>query len=168
MGDAGRVRHALREPMVWLVIALPLAVVIAGFVTLYVSIRSGNEDAVRDPVRRTAQIQTAELGADEAARRLGLSAVLSLRERDVAVLPVAGSFDRAQPLKLVLAHPVQAAQDRELTLAPVATGWSAPATIDAGHDWNIELSGGDPAWRLRGRLKAGERAAHLAPALPAK
>lgn len=158
-------RHPLREPMLWLVMLLPAAVVVAGIATLVIAIRSGGNDAVPDAVRRTAQVQTAELGPDDVARRRGLVAVLQVRGDGVRVLPVQGDFDRTRPLQLTLAHPVQAAQDRHLVLQPDADGWHAAGAPDATHDWPLLLQADDGAWRVHGRLPAGQQAAHLVSSL---
>lgn len=158
-------RHALREPMVWLVMLLPAAVVIAGFVTLGLAITSGNNDAVSDGVRRTAQIQTAELGPEDRARKLGLRAVLQVQSEAVRVLPVHGDFDRGKPLRATFAHPVRADADIDVELRPDANGWHADIAIGATHDWRLQLAPQDAAWRIHGRLPAGQHAAHLASSL---
>lgn len=161
-------RHALREPMMWVVLGLPAIVVVASLATVYIAATSGNADAVRDEVTRTAQVQTSELGRDERAAALGLVAVLSVRGEELRLLPVAGRFPADAPLQLVLAHPLNAVEDRVLALEPVAGGWRAQAPLDAGHDWRVEVVAKDGGWRIVGRLKAGERAARLGPALPAR
>ena len=69
-------------------------------------IRDSPED-----VRRTAQIQTVELGADEAAGQRKLSAVFSVDDGRVSVLAATGEFDRTKPLTLLLQHPIEAAKD---------------------------------------------------------
>src|SRR3546814_10019468 len=46
-------RHPLREPMIWLVIALPLAAVLGGIWLMVLSSRSGSIDSVSDNVQRT-------------------------------------------------------------------------------------------------------------------
>ena len=158
-------RHALREPMVWLVMLLPAAVVVAGFVTLGLAINSGSNDAVSDSVRRTAQIQTAELGPEDRARTLGLRAVLQVQADSVRLLPVQGDFDRSKPLRITFAHPVHAAEDIGLELQPETNGWRADIAIDATHDWRLQLAPQDAAWRIHGRLPAGQHAAHLASSL---
>lgn len=162
-------RHALREPMMWLVILLPAAVVVAGFATLFIAIGSGSNDAVSDRVRRTAQIQTAELGPEERARTLGLVAVLQLQPDAVRVLPVQGEFDRDKPLLATFAHPVRADADIDIELLPDANGWRADIAIDMTHDWRLQLAprhaGPDADWRIHGRLPAGQQAAHLASSL---
>src|SRR3546814_10222127 len=57
-------RHPLREPMIWLVIALPLAAVLGGIWMMVLSSRSGSIDSVSDDVQRTGKIQTTDLGPD--------------------------------------------------------------------------------------------------------
>lgn len=161
-------RHALREPMVWLLIALPAASVIAGIALVVIAVRSGSSDAVIDTVQRTAQIQTTELGPDQRARALKLSAVLRVDDGALEVLPVAGDFVRNAALTLTLSHPSEAAQDRQLQLMPSELGWRVDAELDPGHDWLLQLAPGDRPWRLHGRLRAQQRAAHLGPALPAR
>ncbi|AWV06285.1 FixH family protein [Marilutibacter maris] len=147
-------RHPLREPMVWLLIGLPVAAVVAGIATIVIS--SGGSDAVIDPVERTAQIQTVELGPDERARELKLSAVLQVDGQRLLLLPASGAWTRDttaptvpasagaesgddasaeqrardgtshdRPLTLVLSHPTDAAQDLQVELRPSELGWAA-------------------------------------------
>lgn len=158
-------RHAMREPMVWLVMLLPAAVVIAGFVTLGIAIASGGNDAVPEVVRRTAQIQTAELGPEDRARQRGLRAVLQVQADAVRLVPVQGDFDRNGPLRITFAHPVRADLDASVELLPDATGWQARFALDPTHDWQLRLAPQDAAWRIHGRLPAGQQAAHLASSL---
>lgn len=154
-----------REPMVWLMIGLPLAAVLASVSLVVTAVRTDNNDSVRDDVQHTAQIQTVELGPDARAQSLALSAVLRVSGGGLDVLPVAGDFDRNAPLELVLAHPTEAARDRHLQLRPTELGWHVATALDIDHDWLLDIAPPNHAWRLRGRLRSGEHAAHLAPAL---
>lgn len=158
-------RAAWREPMVWLVAALPAASVVAGIALLVVAVRSGSADAVADPVRRVGQMQMADLGPDARARQLRLAAVVRGGNGTIEVLPVDGGFDRTAPLTLALHHPVDAGRDRSLALLPTATGWRVEGEADLTHDWTLHLSPQDGRWRLQGRWPAGQRAASLRPAL---
>lgn len=167
-----------RNPMLWLIVGLPAAVVVAGFATLAIAIESGGSDAIPDAVRRTAQIQTTELGPDERAAALKLSAVLSVHSGDsghaLELLPATGAFIdngsaqsrrlRAQPLRLLLQHPTRAAEDRELRLLPTANGWRVASTLDGSHDWRLQVLPEGGAWRLHARLPAGQRGVLLTPA----
>jgi uncharacterized protein len=170
-----------RNPMLWLIIGLPTAVIVAGFATLAVAIESGGSDAIPDDVRRTAQIQTTELGPDERAAALKLSVVLSVHTTEGAqaleLLPasgvlldnvsVEGRALRKKPLRLLLLHPTRAAADRELRLRPTAAGWRVEYAMDSSHDWRVQVLPEGGAWRLHARLPAGQRGVLLAPSLDA-
>ena len=158
-------RSPWREPMVWLMIGLPAASVVVGLALVVAAVRSGGADEVSDDVRSTAQMQVSELGPDARAQTMKLSAVLRLEDAAVDVLPVNGDFVRNQALILTLSHPTDATQDRRLILQPSELGWRIAGDVRAGHDWIAQLAPADGRWRLRGRLKAGQRAGYLGPAL---
>ncbi len=151
--------------MVWLVAALPLASVIAGVGLVVIAVRSGGSDSVREPVARTAQVQTSDLDADERAQQLQLTAVLRIDADVVEVLPVTGSFDRNTPLLIALNHPTRESEDRSKRLEPFERGWRAQMEVSDSHDWALAVTDGAGQWRLRGRLSRGLRAAHLKPAV---
>ena len=169
-------RHPLREPMVWLIIALPLAAVISSIWLVVLSYRGGSIDAVADDVQRTGQIQTTNLDPDARASERKLSAVLQSENGVLRVLPATGEFRRDQPLQVQLLHPNIEKADQLLTLAPDDLGWHVAYAADETHDWSIVLSNGagdgkanaSERWRLRGRLARGQHAAHLGPALDAQ
>ena len=161
-------RSPWREPMVWLIAALPAVAVVGGIVMVVVSNRAGNMDAVKDVVDRTAQIQTTDLGPDERAKALGLGAVFRIAKDGVQVFPASGTFDRAQTLHLVMQHPNKGEEDIEVDLKPDDLGWSAPLDVDGRHDWSLQLTSATGDWRLRGRLPRGQQAAHLGSALTAQ
>jgi len=163
-----------RQPVVWLVIALVGAAVAGSIAMLVVAGGDGAVDAVPDEVRRTAQVQVADLGPDENAQRSGLSAIVRIDAKGgfVEALPVSGRFDRAATLRLQLQHPLRASEDVVLDLQPGEDGWRADAdgpllAASGAHDWKLQLSDAGERWRLRGRLPKGQQATHLKPALPA-
>ncbi|MBS0218329.1 MAG: FixH family protein [Proteobacteria bacterium] len=159
-------RSPWREPMVWLVFAIPAAAVFASFALLYESARSsGNNDMVPDEVQRTAQIQTADLTPDARAQQMHLSAVARTAKGTIEVDPVSGEFDRHAPLQLSLHHPTAARLDMVVELAPSANGWSKAQDIDLSHDWNVQLAPANGAWKLHGRWVARQQAIYLRPAI---
>lgn len=159
-------RSAWREPMVWLVAAIPASAVLASFALLTAAARSsGTDDLVGDAVRRTAQVQVADIDADARARQLGLQAIMRIEGESLSVLPAAGAFDRDAGLVLTLRHPTHADRDITQHLQPALHGWSTRIAPDPGHDWNVQLAPDDGRWRLQGRWTTGVRAVHLGPAL---
>lgn len=167
-------RPWFREPLVWLVIGLPAMVVVAGVWTLVVAARAGGADSVPDTVRRTAQVQQADLGPDREAARLGLEAELAVDASSGALqVALRGPAADAQPalLWLELRHPVRA-EDQRLPLSRAGEAWRGrlPAAGGDGiaHDWILRLGPEDGAWRLAGRLEAEAAAATLRPAVAAE
>ena len=154
-----------KTPLMWLVIGLPLASVVAGVALVVIAVRSGGADAVPDEVRRMSQVQTTDLALDEQARALRLSAVVRLADGVVEVIPVTGDFRRQAPLQMLLQHPTRAADDVRIDLAPSAAGWRAERAVDDGHDWIVQLVSPEDGWRLHGRLPKQQHATHLSPAL---
>lgn len=156
-----------RNPVVWLVAGLPLLSIVAGVGLVVIAARSGGADVVTDPVRRVSQIQTADLGPDAQARKLGLSVVLRVEDGIVEVLPATGRFDHGAPLRLDLEHPTRRAEDLQLHLQPHGPGWRVEQAVDPAHDWIARLRADDGSWRLQGRLPRQQHATRLAPSLGA-
>ena len=107
----------------------------------------------------------AALPADEAAAKLGLSAVLRVEDGVVEVLPATGKFATGAPLQLVLEHPTRQSDDLRLELLPQGPGWRVQQAVDGEHDWVVQLRDGEGRWRLHGRLPKQQHAARLSPSL---
>ena len=152
-----------RNPVLLVLIGLPLATLAAGFATLAV-IGRGGLDTVGDPVRRTAQIQQVDLAADAAARRQGLVGRVGL-EGPLVWVDLEGAVE-AKGLRLRLEHPLDAAKDAEIALQAHEGRWRAPA-FDARVGWRVALSPADGTWRLVARWPRGARGVDLAPAVAA-
>ena len=156
-----------RMPIMWLVVGLPLASIVAGVGLVVVATYTGGADSVTDKVDRVSQIQTTDLGPDSQAQALKLSAILRIDAGVVEVLPVTGEFKRNEPLRLSLEHPLQAQEDRVLELQPSVRGWQVQADIDEAHDWRLQLTPADTQWRIKGRLPKQQHATRLAPSIAA-
>src|SRR5690606_41724397 len=111
-----------KMPIMWLVIGLPLASVVAGVSLVVIATRSGGSDVVSEDVRRVSQIQTTDLGPDAQARTLGLSAVLRAVEGVLEEIPATGEFALDATLRVVLQHPCQGSQSLSIELATSDTG----------------------------------------------
>lgn len=166
MTDAPDTRPWFREPMVWLMIAIPLASVIVGLSLLTIAIRSGSADAVPDVVRRTLQIQDSDIAADRRAIELGLRGELSIDPDTGAIeASLQGLSDSSSSLTLRLLHAGRASRDLELRLVPAGERWHGRIEGTTGQAWNIELSAQDNSWRVGGRLDPGATRSELIPML---
>jgi len=167
MSPPAPIRPWYREPMLWLVLALPAAVVVAGFLTLAIAIRSGGDDAVRDPVQRVGKGQTIDLGPDRVAAQRSLRGRLQLAADTEAVELVADGADfDADRLTLRLSHPTEAREDLSLELVRVdAQRHLGRLVVPRDHAWNLQLAPADGSWRLQGRLARDALSADLSPAV---
>ena len=166
MNDNDTSRPAWREPLVWLVFGIPAIAVVALVWMVFIAAGPGSTDSVDPAVKRTAQVQVADLSPDEAAERLRLAALLRIDGKELEVLPLHAGFDTARPLTLALRHPTRADLDHELLMQPTATGWRVPMELDLSHDWKLQLAPQDGRWRLQGRLSRGQLSARLQPVAP--
>jgi hypothetical protein len=60
-------RKPWQEPMVWLMVGIPMATVVAGLYTLYIAMASGPLDSVQASVERVGKGQTLQSAADNSA-----------------------------------------------------------------------------------------------------
>jgi hypothetical protein len=109
-------RPAWREPIVWLMLAIPFGSVIAGVQTLRVA-HADDMDAEPDAVLRTAQAQVSDLAPDLRAAQSGLHASLRV---DASGRPVV-QFGNDSALVLRLVHPTRTERDLEWTVASLST-----------------------------------------------
>jgi uncharacterized protein len=156
-----------REPMVWLVIALPASSVIAGTSLLSFAIWAGGADPVPDEVRRMSRIQLDDMSADYHAQTRGMHASVMI-DQDTGALQVsvagleAGTGDE-QPLALMFVHPMKSADDRTLPMVRAGDVWLGRFDGALDHGWQLRLTPGNRQWRLEGRIGAHQSAATLRP-----
>lgn len=148
--------------MVWLMIGVPAASVVAGILTVVVAVRSGGQDTAIDEVRRTAQIQQTDLSADRQALQRGLSATL-VRAGDRFEVQVLGGVDPTRPLHLRLLHPTESSRDQNIELLPAGDRWTASHPLPAAAGWTLSLQSSEGDWRLDGTLPQGQDHAVLLP-----
>lgn len=144
-----------RQPLVWLVLAIPASAVVMGAVMITISVYSFDGMVDDDYYRRGLEINR-DLNRDEAAARLGLRAELSLdfdRRTVAADLSWEGTIVNELParLRLRLIHPTRAGMDRILILERDPGGvYRGELEPMAAGNWHLQLE--TNAWRLPGRL----------------
>lgn len=153
-----------REPILWLVVGLPLTAVVASAVMIHLALRDP-ADASGGTTRRIAQMQLEDLSWDREAARRGVRVQL---EADAVrgEIRVWLAPEHVQPtaLDLVMRHPTQAAQDRALALVRDGAQWRGQTSRwVATHAWDLQLVAPAQFWRVAGRLSPRETHALLAP-----
>jgi hypothetical protein len=158
-------RRWYHEPMMWLAVAIPALTVPAGLTTWYLAATTGHADAVADPVRRVAQVQTTNLAADAEAARLGLSAVVHIDTDGRMAVELGAPLARDTTLLLSMRHPSEAARDQTIVLTGTGQSFTGTVPAVAGTRWDFVLADVSGGWRLVGRGTAGADPIPMAPAL---
>ena len=127
--------------------------IVAGFVTLWLAIRS-DDGLVADDYYKQGLAINRVLGRDKAADALGMNATLSLEPERGRLRVVLTGANTGGDLRLQIAHPTQAGKDRVLALTPVAPGVyeGALVPLDAGR-WLVMVEDADRTWRLTGEWR---------------
>lgn len=141
-----------RQPMVWLIIAIPLSSVVMGGVLLWLSISTYDGLVADDYYKRGLEINRV-LDRDRVAARLGLNADVRLDAGGTRLVLSAGGADFTPPARLVLtlSYATRAGRDRRVTLTQVSPGdYAGPLLeLDAGR-WYVQAA--TEAWRITGIL----------------
>ena len=161
--DRGTRRPWHREPLVWLVIAIPALTVVAGLSTVYIAHHTADVE-VSDDVRREGLAIHQDPARDNAASTLGVSAKLTLADGHLHVVLAPGKASPPSTLLVVLSHATRAEYDQLVPLTAAADGsydTNVPA-LRAGH-WVLEVTPTDRSWRLTGQFTGSTASLELTP-----
>lgn len=155
MATAPTPRPWFREPMVWLLIALPCASIVMGGIYAAIAFSVFDGVVVDDYYQRGKTINRV-LARDEAAERRGLSALATLDAASHQVVVELAAVDPAAlpaTVKLSLLHATLAGHDQVLAVQRTADGsyHAAFASLQAGK-YHLQLEADD--WRIVGTLRA--------------
>ena len=153
--------RALSQPLVWLVLGIPAATVVAGFVTLWIA-HNGSDVPVGSAYVKQGLSVAPDNRREERARSLGLGGKLSTETVDgqlrirlqmhppaSGTAPASGNAaDARRPRRLRLLHPSNPDNDLTIHLRAAQDHWQAsqPVTWAPGSRWHIAIEGDD--WRL--------------------
>ena len=146
-----------RQGWPWVLILLPLTVVVACFVTLYLALRT-DEALVRDDYYKEGLAINRRLEQEAHARELGISGELRYDTTTLGLeLHLAGPVLAAKQLSLAILHPTDDEKDQAVTLHAAGQGvflGKAAAPVDGKRYLMLqpEDSADGGAWRLRGTL----------------
>lgn len=146
-----------RQGWPWFLILLPLTVVIACFVTLYLAL-STDEALVRDDYYKEGLAINQRLEAESNARARGIEAQLRYDAATLAIeLQIAAA--PAPELTLTIVHPTDDERDQAVVLQAAGNGLyrgKVGAALDGKRYILLEHEDGPQgAWRLRGTFVPG-------------
>ena len=148
-----------REPLVWMLIAIPASAVIMGVIMLTLAVQSYSGLVVDDYYRHGKQINRI-IARDRLAWELGLEAELALAaDGTVRVAFVSGADLLANgDIELAFVHATRPGLDRSLRLERTGFGsYRGRVDLAGSGRWNIALQTAD--WRLTGSLRAPQQSA---------
>ncbi len=143
-----------RQPWPWFLMALPMAAVIGGIVTIWLAARDPDSLVSDDYYKEGLAIRQV-LNRDTKAKALGISANLRVHDGRIQA-DLAGRLSSLPAmLTLHLIHPTRAERDVTLSLQAGPDGRYAAAlpAMPAGMR-QIELEPSDRSWRLTGEWRS--------------
>ena len=145
-------RPWFREPMVWMVILIPVSAVIVGAVMLTFAIRSDDGLVVDDYYKQGKEINRVLARTEEAAR-LGVVASIQFDQLGQVQIHLDQKF-QADPMSAVtlsLVHRTRAGLDRKSTLIRYADGiYRGQMTLPDTGVWAVQLEADH--WRVTGTM----------------
>ena len=140
-----------RCPWAWVVFSIPATAVVAGFITLWIAVRTFDGPVADDYYKRGLQINR-QLARDQAAARLGLTALVRL-DRGTSALTITvrsdAGYEPPARIQVELLHHTRAGFDRSFAVERDASGvYRSLAPPLAQGSWTIRLAAED--WRLQG------------------
>lgn len=142
-----------REPWPWILMAGPAIVVVAGFVTAWLAVRS-NDGLVEDDYYKQGLAVNQRQARDQEAAGLGLSAELIAGGNglDLRLFLVAG--ERAvvpEMLLLKVVHPTRSGADQSVAMKKDAAGFYV-GRLEAPLKgrWHVQLEDEGLTWRIAG------------------
>jgi len=156
-------------PELCLILGIPLATVLGGLLTLFVARQDLSDEGARADVKRTGQVQTADLSPDLAAARAGMSARLQVdRARGEVRVSLPPGVLAPAGIELDFVHSLHAGNDLHARLQPRDGAWVGRLAPDAGSRWRVVLGDSQRRWRLVGTLPRGSASLSLQPALASR
>jgi hypothetical protein len=153
-----------REPWPWLLMAGPCTVIVAGFFTLWLAVKSDDGLVADDYYKRGLAINQM-LSRALRAEQLALAARAEWGADAKRVrLTLSGAGTLPGELRLRLVHPTQAVADQVVELHAVATGvYEGTLAAAAGGRRVMLLEDLARTWRLAGEAAGGARVIVLTP-----
>lgn len=138
----------------WLLMLGPVAVLVAGFVTMWISF-TGADALVVDDYYKQGKAINQDLRRDRVAAERGIAATLrydAASGRLLGRVSAKQGVTGATPLTVLLVHPTVPQKDIRLSAMPDANGdFVLPLAMLERANWQVQLEDGQRQWRLYGQ-----------------
>lgn len=143
-----------REPWPWILAAGPAIVVVAGFITLWLAIKSSDGLVTEDYYRKGLAVNQT-LAQSERAVKAGLQAGLRITSDTLSLRLSATDTTFVLPPTLVVtvSHPTRAGLDQTRILARNGQTYSGEYRLPAAGHWLVLLEDESKTWRLMGNVQ---------------
>ena len=144
-----------KEPWPWILMTGPVIVIVAGFITAWLAIKS-NDGLVADDYYKQGLAVNQRLQRDHQARDMGLHADVMLSGANVRLLlGASGDVQYPEKITLKLMHPTQAGRDQLVQMSAEGQGfYGGKLAAEISGRWHVSIE--DPAaqWRIQGDWQA--------------
>ncbi len=134
----------------WLLMLGPFVVLVAGFVTMWISF-SGADTLVVDDYYKQGKAINQDLRRDRMASNLGLQFSLRYDAASGNLVGAMKGLTNQLPLTLLLVHPTVPQKDKRMVVTPDSEGQfslSLPM-LERAH-WQVQIEDAARSWRLQG------------------
>ncbi len=139
-----------RHPWPWLLMAGPFTVLVAGFITMWISF-SGADALVVDDYYKQGKAINQDLRRDRAAAALGLSAYLRYDAANGVLTGRLQGLKQAGAVTVLLVHPTVPGKDiRHSVQANDAGEFKVQIPLLERAHWQVQLEDAERRWRLNG------------------
>jgi len=134
----------------WLLMLGPFVVLVAGFVTMWISF-SGADALVVDDYYKQGKAINQDLRRDRVASTLGLQLSLRYDAASGNVVGVMKGLTNQSPLTLLLVHPTVPQKDKRMVVTPDTEGkFSVSLPMLERAHWQVQIEDAERSWRLQG------------------
>jgi hypothetical protein len=146
-------RNWYQEPLVWMLVAIPLSSVLVGIVMLWLAITNEDGLVVDDYYKRGLEINRT-LERDAAATEHALTSELrfaTATDQILVTIEAADGFEYPETITLGIYHSVKTGFDKEVVLARISDkAYSGPSPELIPGRWYLDLH--TDRWRITGQM----------------
>lgn len=155
-----------REPWPWILMSGPVAVVVAGFATLWIAVKSDDGLVVDDYYKQGLAIHRV-LERDRTAAQLAVGARVEAAQGRVRVVLTSAGPALPDALTLYLVHPTRGGRDQKVSLSGAGGIYYGRLAPPEPGRWLLTLEDPGRTWRVVGEMTVpAQGAAELRPSAP--